>query len=45
MLDEKFEQIKLNPTPSNMFDRAVETGQTCCVQQYLTNMFDPFEHV
>ena len=30
---------------SNMFDCAVQTGQTCCVQPCLTNMFDPFDKV
>ena len=47
MLDEKFEQssqtsfniVQHRPTLSNMFDCAVQTGQTCCVQQCLI-MFD-----
>ena len=45
MLDEKFKQsqtssniVQHRPTLSNMFDCAVQTGQTCCVQQCL--MFD-----
>ena len=50
MLDEKFEQsqtssniVQHRPTLSNMFDCAVQMGQTLYAQQCLTNMFDQFE--